>query len=240
MKKSEELFNTLVQEADRNNSIFVDTFASAHELKTLLSFMPRVAGSSVLDIGCGTGRFVIPIAKIASHVTAIDMAKESIKLLRAKAKKEHLENISASVMDFHDLPSSKKFDYVLLVNVVHHVPEVEELFEKIKQVLKKNGRVVIFECNPLNPLFIPFFIVYKQVTMHANKEYLRSNIWTLQSIIKKGGYTVTQCKKYAFLPTALYNISPFFLKMNTVLNSIPFINVFCAFHIITCKIGNHE
>ena len=83
----------------------------------------------------------------------VDISKESIKLLRSKAKKEHLQNVHAQVLDFHQLSTRRKFDYVLLVNVIHHVSEVEDLLDKIKSVLNTNGKVIIFEGNCITNLY---------------------------------------------------------------------------------------
>jgi 2-polyprenyl-3-methyl-5-hydroxy-6-metoxy-1,4-benzoquinol methylase len=51
-------------------------------------------GFKVLDIGAGPGNFAIPMAHIASHVTALEPASEMVKILQARATAEQLENIS--------------------------------------------------------------------------------------------------------------------------------------------------
>ncbi len=241
IKKSQrEEFNSLLREARQEYSSFVEDFASRHELNTLLRFMPNLSSSSILDIGCGRGRFAIPIAKIAKNVVGIDTSDYSIKLFCGQIKKERLQNISARVMDFHDLPNEKKFDYVLMVNAVHHIPEMKVLLEKVRKVLRKNGRLIIYEFNPLNPLYIPFLIYYKQASMHMNREYFRSNIWTMGRIFGRSNYSEVSKFRYGFLPTVLYNVSPIFVKINTALNSIPLLNQLCAFHILSYKIRTRE
>ena len=51
-------------------------------------------GFKVLDIGSGPGNYAIPMARIASNVTALEPASEMIKILQERAADEHLENIS--------------------------------------------------------------------------------------------------------------------------------------------------
>lgn len=51
-------------------------------------------GFRVLDIGAGPGNFAIPVARIASQVTALEPASEMVKILQKRAAAEHLENIS--------------------------------------------------------------------------------------------------------------------------------------------------
>ncbi len=234
-KRQAHGFDSIVNKASRKMNLYKTSYASQYEFDTLVSFMPNLAGSNVLDIGCGTGRFVRPLAKIAKYATGIDASKDSIDLLRKRAKQEGIRNISARVMDFQELTNNEQFDYVLIVNVLHHVQDMEKLLNKIHQILKRDSKLIIFEFNPLNPLFVPCMILADQLDVHLNKEYIRSNIWTIRKTLAKSHYSIATLGRYSFLPTLLYNVSPIFIKVNAFLNSIPLVNNFCAFHIIVCS-----
>lgn len=240
-KKSQaKEFDKLVCQAQQKHSVFIDDPSTRYEMKMLLRFMPDLSSSTLLDVGCGTGRFSVRLAKYAKRIVGIDTSGYSIKTFRDEVKKTHLNNISARVIDFHDLPDHKKFDYILMVNVVHHVPDIKSLLNKVQKVLRKNGTLIIYEFNPINPLYIPFLIRNKQASMHMNKEYFRSNIWSLGKIFNQSNYTLVRKFRHGFLPTILYNRSPFFIKINGLLNSVPMLNQFCAFHILAYKIRTNE
>jgi SAM-dependent methyltransferase len=51
------------------------------------------AGDSVLDIGAGTGRFGLPLARRARTVTALDQSPAMLRRFEEKAVEEGLENI---------------------------------------------------------------------------------------------------------------------------------------------------
>jgi ubiquinone/menaquinone biosynthesis C-methylase UbiE len=51
------------------------------------------SSDTMLDIGAGTGRLTIPIAKQVKHVTAVDPSQSMLKILDEKAQKENLTNI---------------------------------------------------------------------------------------------------------------------------------------------------
>ena len=55
------------------------------------------SGGPILELGCGTGRISIPIAKAGIEVVGIDISKPMLDLARSKAKKAGLK-ISATVI----------------------------------------------------------------------------------------------------------------------------------------------
>ncbi len=75
------------------------------------------AGSTVVDIGCGPGRFVVEFAKTAGHATGIDISLEMLKLGEKQGKEKGVSNISFTECDFKntDIDSMgwrNKFDLV--------------------------------------------------------------------------------------------------------------------------------
>jgi len=89
---------------------------------------PHLKGKSVLDLGCGQGRFV-PIFKGMDYL-GIDISKDMIK----RAKKKYKNKIF-SVVDINDIHSN-----IFLVNTIftctllqHIIPEkIERLSERMK------------------------------------------------------------------------------------------------------------
>lgn len=75
------------------------------------------AGSEVLDIGCGPGRFAAEFARTAGHVTGIDLSPRMLEMGAAYAAAGGLYNISFMVGDFSELDPdalgwNRKFDLV--------------------------------------------------------------------------------------------------------------------------------
>lgn len=64
-------------------------------------------GKTVLDIGCGTGRFTIRIAKKAAHVTGMDISGEMLNILLEDSLAEGLTNISTVCADWKDIRPEK-------------------------------------------------------------------------------------------------------------------------------------
>lgn len=72
-----------------------------------------VAGKSLLDIGTGTGAFLIELAKQGLCCTGIDISIEMIEKLLEKARKSDIKNIRASLSSFQKYDSKEKFDIVI-------------------------------------------------------------------------------------------------------------------------------
>jgi len=61
-------------------------------LKRISSFMK--SGSTLLDIGAGTGAFAIPLSHLTSATVALDPSAYQLQVLSRKAREEGLTNIA--------------------------------------------------------------------------------------------------------------------------------------------------
>lgn len=93
----------------------------------------------ILDIGCGTGRFTIPIAKRCKKAVGVDISEEM--LLVAKRKSKKIKNIEFKKLDKKDkLPfKNNSFDKIICTLVVSHIKDLERFLKEIHRVLKKRG-----------------------------------------------------------------------------------------------------
>lgn len=130
-----------------------DSFYFAEQRITMLQAYEKDAPLQVLDLGCGDGVSELFIQRYFPNwaVDGIDVSKESIDM----AKQQQLPNASFSVYDGISIPfADGHFDIVLVAGVLHHVAFHlhNAMIAEMKRVLKKGGRLIIYEHNPLNPL----------------------------------------------------------------------------------------
>lgn len=234
LQKQRKYFN---QVADRrkDSPFFEENNATATEFATIIGLMKHLKDKRVLDLGCGTGRYSLRIAKFAEEVVGVDISEKSVDFANKIAIENNISNFKGIVFDYSKPIQENYFDYILMVNVVHHINDIDSILENVHKSLKQDGSLIIFEFNPLNLLFIPFLVFIKELKSHLNKAYFRSNIFSLKNILKRNDFDTILFSRYAFLPTSLYNLSMSFKIINTVLNKIPVINIFSAFHILECK-----
>jgi ubiquinone/menaquinone biosynthesis C-methylase UbiE len=126
-----------------------------------VEFLRRIGikkGQAVLDFGCGSGNYTIPVAKIVREegtVYALDKNRRALDELRRKAEAEGLTDIKRMETSGQlkiDL-EEESIDVVLLYDVLHHYyfPRAEDrgrILHEVHKVLKPNGFVSFYAGDP--------------------------------------------------------------------------------------------
>ena len=99
-------------------------------------------GSSVLEIGCGTGELLDAVRP--GRGVGVDISPGMIK--HARKKFPHLE---FHVDDLEDLKIREKFDYVILSETIGHVDDIQVAFQQLHKVCKPETRVIVIYFNYL-------------------------------------------------------------------------------------------
>lgn len=100
-------------------------------------------GGKVLDVGCGTGRFALPLAsEYGLRVVGID--REPAMIARAKSKPGS-DAVSWAVGDAQSLPlAGTAADAVLMCMMLHHVDDRPKALAAAHAALRPGGRLVIW------------------------------------------------------------------------------------------------
>jgi SAM-dependent methyltransferase len=114
------------------------------------------AAWSILDYGCGVATLLrlMRAAGIPGHLTGTDvssgMLQEAARIWPADQPHPVLQMQHGAATG---LPSGA-FDLVMISAVLHHVPITErnEVYVELQRVLRPDGRLVVFEHNPWNPV----------------------------------------------------------------------------------------
>ena len=115
-------------------------------LQWIASHTP-LAGSQVLDIGCGGGILSQALAQAQAHVTGIDLAQESILVAQQHAQKQHQQHgttppqylcTSAETLASTHAAS---FDTITCMELLEHVPDPASIVQACAQLLKPGGTV---------------------------------------------------------------------------------------------------
>lgn len=124
-----------------------DYFAH-YKIACLNRLLGHTWNEPVLDFGCGVGLLTEPLVVRFAQVTGFDPSTESLAQARKRVPRATFVDALDAVQDSH-------FGLAILSGVLHHVPPPERS-ALLRQLLSKltpgNGRLVVFEHNPWNPL----------------------------------------------------------------------------------------
>ena len=98
--------------------------------------------ASVLDVGCGTGRWTKFIAPYVSHVDSIDPSKAVYSAAKLLEKED---NVRLSIASVSNLPFPEgSFDFVFSLGVLHHIPDTQQAMKDAVKMVKKNGQFLVY------------------------------------------------------------------------------------------------
>jgi len=109
-------------------------------------------GSRVLDVCCGSGASALPAAETVGptgEVVGVDLARELLKLARAKAVRQRLTNIHFEVGDMLSLRfPAESFDAVVCVFGIFFVPDMVMAVSELWRRVRPGGRLVVTTWGP--------------------------------------------------------------------------------------------
>jgi S-adenosylmethionine-dependent methyltransferase len=143
-------------------------------------YLPR--RGKILEIGCATGAYTIPLAKRGYSVTAVDFAPKELDVCKKKVKEERLgEKVNCLVADARDLSAitGNDYDAALIMGPLYHLIQEEDRQIAIEQAyghLKIGG--LIFS------IFISRYGIWNDV-MATTPQYIELER-DVQSVIQHG------------------------------------------------------
>ena len=108
------------------------------EEKILLSFISK-PNSRILDVGCGLGRYLIPLTEQKHYVVGVDKSIEIVAKLRS--------NGYANVYSLQEAPEhlSCNFDYIIMSHIIEHIESdfLISFLDGYIRFLKIGGKLII-------------------------------------------------------------------------------------------------
>ncbi len=133
------------------------------EYRTTMTFIHRYATrqARILEVGAGTGRYSIALAKEGMDVTAVELVESNLEVLREHSKGiVKLKSFQGDATDLSRFPDNS-FDVTLSLGPMYHLYEAGEVNRAIDEAIRvtKPGGVMFFA-------FISVFAI-----MYANYFY---------------------------------------------------------------------
>jgi len=151
-------------------------------LRVLKEYLPNPP-AEILDLGGGTGRYSIELAKQGYLVTLQDLSNENLKFAKNKAESTgiSIKNfVHGNATDLNNFFEGKKFDSILIMGPLYHLTNLSDR----KQVVKEALRIL----EPNGYVFASFgtrYVIVRDLAKNAPK-WLSENYDYIMKMISTG------------------------------------------------------
>jgi SAM-dependent methyltransferase len=129
--------------------------------------------SIIADVGAGNGYITWRLAErtgVNGKVYAVDIQPEMLDMLRVNMRQRRIGNVEPILGAYDDpkLPQGS-IDLVILVDVYHEFSEPQKMLRKMRDSLKPDGRLVLFEYRGEDPT-VPIRPEHKMTVQQVKAE----------------------------------------------------------------------
>jgi len=174
-----------------NEDAYFAEYKVALMSRCLKDHQPR----QILDFGCGAGRSLPHLKRYFpnAELWGFDVSEDSLKVARERMPAAHLFSDWAQAVDV-------RFDAIIAANVFHHIPREyrQRALQRCYEGLGINGRMFLFEHNPLNPATR---WIFERCPFDVDAEML--SLRTALELTKNAGFPSEQHGYTLFFPRPL-------------------------------------
>lgn len=157
------------------------------EEPAVVELLSSLSITNALDVGTGTGRHALILARRGIHVTAVDQSPEMLAIARQKAQQEGF------AIDFHlasltdGLPfASDQFDFLINALMLCHLSDITSAIHECCRVVRPGGYLLITDFHP-DALDFGWRTVFTQAgTSYALPNTLHTRAGYLQALTNEG------------------------------------------------------
>ncbi|MBZ9631258.1 class I SAM-dependent methyltransferase [Salegentibacter sp. LM13S] len=192
---------------DQNAVVYIKN-VNNHKIYEDIEWLMEVGrfpvSSNILDIGCGTGSLLKQLGKETEYNRYLKGIEGSVKMHNCASENlKHIENAEIILSDFEkldkDLLLSWTPDIMIMSFFLHHCNNIDLVFNKASEILKKGGKLYLFDRFAISDNFKSDFESYWNNCYERKHEWKEEmpNIQSLKDIefySQKHGFVVINYK----------------------------------------------
>jgi len=118
-------------------------------MKYIKECLEGIANPSILEVGAGTGRYSVTLTKAGFRVTAVELIKRNLEILRSKLEgTEPITAIQGNALDLSVFPEAT-FNLTMVLGPMYHLYTKEEKLKALSEavrVTKPGGYILVAYC----------------------------------------------------------------------------------------------
>jgi len=101
---------------------------------------------SYLDAGCGSGDFLVPLARKNrnSKFSGLDKSAANLRMINIYTQKKKIHNVNLISLNLENKITLGSFDIILAASVLHYVHDTQALIQSFADHLRPGGKLIIY------------------------------------------------------------------------------------------------
>ncbi len=180
------------------DGFFYDKFVAPNQDLIFRMFKTQIdKGSTLLDVGCGTGRLEFQLANHCKEVIGLDLSSLNIKYANMHLNELGYKNVSfihGSILKIDEL-TDKHFDYALTSYVLHEMPPQMRI-DSLKKMRQIADKIIIGDYRvPMQKGFLSISV--KIIEFAAGPDHFKNfrhfiKTGGIEYLAKEAGLTITK------------------------------------------------
>lgn len=193
-----------------------------------LTNLPKEA--QVLEVGCGIGKYTIPLLRRGFRIEGLDLTPELLVQMRT-----HLPEgteIPLHACDIATFPDtcSRRFDAVIGFFAAHHFHDLTICFRAMARLVKPGGLVAFLEPNGRNPLYYVQMAVTPGMTWQGDGGVVQMRPGPMFRAMGAAGLVDLGVDRFGFFPPFLSN-RPLGARVEEQLERVPLLRPILPFQV---------
>jgi ubiquinone/menaquinone biosynthesis C-methylase UbiE len=183
----------------------IGEYLAATQARVLANMVGRIQDRPILDVGTGTGRAALLMARGGAEVTAVDASEQMLEEARRRAAEEHAQ-IRFARGDAHALQfQDREFDVVICLRVLMHAPNWRRCLGELCRVAE---RLVIFDYPAAASVALVESLARRTVyALGARTEAYRVlSDRAIRQALDQSGYRVRSVHRQFVMPIAFHRL----------------------------------
>ena len=191
-----------------------------------------------LEIGCGAGRFTIPLLQYFRTLEVADLSTRQLSLLEEELKQQKIDETRcvlhhADVEKLDEVLPQDHFDFVIGVFVLHHLVDPADTVERLSKLVKPGGRLIFLEPNRWNPLFTLQILLLPDFSFAQEKRLYQLGTHRLRRFLSEAGLDEVRSERTGFFPPQVINRCQWALALEQRIEAVRLFNPMLPFLIIS-------
>lgn len=181
----------------------IGALVARQQADVVLAFLDPLRGCRILDVGTGTGRAALLMAREGAQVTGVDASEEMLAVARHRAAQEGVDirfrTGDAQALEF----AARSFDAVVSLRLLMHAPQWRQCLSELCRVA--DHRVVVDY--PSSRSFARLQSTARRVLHGLGRSTEPYQVFSDREIaeeLERSGFRVRQVERQFVLPIALH------------------------------------